>query len=234
MPLAPAQAQAPAGTATTRYCLRVDPITGSRIETIQCRTRDDWAALDLTANPRGGLGSWGKGDIVEYLRSGRNARASASGSMQEVIYHSTSRMSDSDLAAIATYLKELPPSAPARNMRPPDAAVMRSGAAIYVDNCSACHGPDGEGRPRYFPPLAGDAPVQAKDPTTIIRIILEGSRSVPTPAKPTAPAMPPFAWKLSDSEIASVTTFVRNSWGNSAPSVSRSQVGKLRARHASD
>ena len=47
MPLAPAQAQAPAGTASTRYCLRVDPITGSRIETIQCRTRDDWASLDV-------------------------------------------------------------------------------------------------------------------------------------------------------------------------------------------
>ena len=47
LPLAPAQAQAPAGTATTRYCLRVDPVTGSRIETIQCRTRDDWASLEV-------------------------------------------------------------------------------------------------------------------------------------------------------------------------------------------
>jgi hypothetical protein len=38
---------APPGTATTRYCLRVDPPTGSRIETIQCRTREDWADLDV-------------------------------------------------------------------------------------------------------------------------------------------------------------------------------------------
>jgi hypothetical protein len=38
---------APPGTATTRYCLRVDPETGSRIATIQCRTRDDWASLDV-------------------------------------------------------------------------------------------------------------------------------------------------------------------------------------------
>jgi hypothetical protein len=42
-----APATAPAGTATTRYCLRVDPITGSRIETIQCRTREDWASLEV-------------------------------------------------------------------------------------------------------------------------------------------------------------------------------------------
>jgi len=50
--LAPATAErssagAPAGTPTTRYCLRVDPITGSRLETIQCRTRADCASLDV-------------------------------------------------------------------------------------------------------------------------------------------------------------------------------------------
>jgi hypothetical protein len=41
---------APAGTAHTRYCLRVDPPTGSRIETIQCRTRDEWAELDVNVD----------------------------------------------------------------------------------------------------------------------------------------------------------------------------------------
>jgi hypothetical protein len=43
MPATPA----PPGTAETRYCLRVDPLIGSRIETIQCKTRDEWAALEL-------------------------------------------------------------------------------------------------------------------------------------------------------------------------------------------
>jgi hypothetical protein len=38
---------APAGDANTKYCLRVDPITGSRIETIQCRTREEWAQLEV-------------------------------------------------------------------------------------------------------------------------------------------------------------------------------------------
>lgn len=43
----PAATGAPAGSPTTRYCLRVEPVTGSRIETIQCRTREEWAELDL-------------------------------------------------------------------------------------------------------------------------------------------------------------------------------------------
>lgn len=49
LPLQPTAPQtgAPAGTALTRYCLRVDPITGSRMETVQCRTREEWAELDV-------------------------------------------------------------------------------------------------------------------------------------------------------------------------------------------
>ena len=34
---------APAGTETTRYCLRVEAITGSHVETVQCWTRAEWA-----------------------------------------------------------------------------------------------------------------------------------------------------------------------------------------------
>lgn len=40
-------AAAPSAPADARYCLRVDPIIGSRMETIQCRTRADWESLDV-------------------------------------------------------------------------------------------------------------------------------------------------------------------------------------------
>jgi mono/diheme cytochrome c family protein len=43
--------------------------------------------------------------------------------------------------------------------------------------------------------------------------------------------MPALGWKLDDSEIASVATYVRNAWGNSAPPVSPAQVAKLRRRY---
>jgi hypothetical protein len=38
---------APAAGPDARYCLRVDPVTGSRIETIRCETREGWAQLDV-------------------------------------------------------------------------------------------------------------------------------------------------------------------------------------------
>ena len=43
----PRTAVAPEAPPDARYCLRVDPITGSRMETVQCRTRDEWAGLEV-------------------------------------------------------------------------------------------------------------------------------------------------------------------------------------------
>ena len=43
-------AGAPPGGPNTRYCLRVDPGIGSRIETIQCMTREEWADLDVNVD----------------------------------------------------------------------------------------------------------------------------------------------------------------------------------------
>ena len=36
-------ATAPSGTASTRYCMRIEAITGSRLEQLRCWTREDWA-----------------------------------------------------------------------------------------------------------------------------------------------------------------------------------------------
>ena len=36
-------ATAPAGDANSRYCLRVEPVTGTRIEFVRCWTREEWA-----------------------------------------------------------------------------------------------------------------------------------------------------------------------------------------------
>jgi len=42
--------------------------------------------------------------------------------------------------------------------------------------------------------------------------------------------MPPFQQFLSDDEVAAVTTFVRNSWGNQAPGVGTIEVYRARER----
>jgi mono/diheme cytochrome c family protein len=53
-------------------------------------------------------------------------------------------------------------------------------------------------------------------------------RTAPTTTRPSPLSMPSFAWKLSDQEIADVSTYIRNSWGNHAAPVSASQAAKMR------
>jgi mono/diheme cytochrome c family protein len=189
---------------------------------------EEWFAPDLTSNPRTGLGRWTAADIVEYLRTGRNAHAGAVGQMAEVVTYSTSMLSDGDLNAIATYLKTLP-SSPATASATPAAAAMRAGGAVFFDACTACHLVDGKGQPRMFPPLQGSAVAQQRDPTGVVRLILAGGRTAPTQTRPSFQTMPSFAWKLSDQEAADVATYVRNSWGNRASPVSAKQVAKIRS-----
>ena len=83
---------------------------------------------------------------------------------------------------------------------------MKAGAAIYADQCSACHAKDGRGVDFLFPALAGSPNVHSEDPTSLVRVVLQGARSLATAKEPTGPGMPSFAWKLSDAEIAAVLT----------------------------
>ncbi|SMP68983.1 cytochrome c oxidase subunit II [Noviherbaspirillum suwonense] len=78
------------------------------------------------------------------------------------------------------------------------------GEKIYAANCVACHQANGKGVPGAFPALDGSAVVTGpKGPQ--IDILLNGKNAMP-------------AWKsvLSDTDIAAVITYTRNSWSNKA------------------
>jgi mono/diheme cytochrome c family protein len=107
---------------------------------------------------------------------------------------------------------------------------MRRGEAIYSDACASCPLLKGVGQSRVFAPLAGNAVVQQSDPAGLAHLILAGSRTAPTATRPSALSMPSFAWKLTDPQIADVSTYIRNSWGNQAQPVSARQVADMRRR----
>jgi mono/diheme cytochrome c family protein len=187
-----------------------------------------WFAPRLDGAERSGLKSWSVDDIVEYLQSGRNGRSHAGKLMAEVVVNSTSKMSDADVRAIAVYLKDLPAGAPEPVVTPPPQADMTAGAAVYAHACIACHEADGSGAPRIYPPLPGNANLLAADPSSTLRIILDGAQTVTTPRAPNAGSMPAYAKQLSDQQIADVANYIRNSWGNAAPAVTPAQVAKAR------
>jgi mono/diheme cytochrome c family protein len=188
-----------------------------------------WFAPRLDNAERSGLKSWSVDDLVEYLSSGRNAKSHADGLMAEMVVNSTSKMSDADVRAIAVYIKDLPAGAPEPAVTPPPQGDMTAGAAVYAHACVSCHEADGSGAPRIYPPLPGNANLQSADPSSTLRIILDGAQTVTTPRAPNAGSMPAYAKQLSDQEVADVANYIRNSWGNAAPPVTPAQVRKARA-----
>jgi mono/diheme cytochrome c family protein len=189
----------------------------------------NWFAPDLTGSRRLGIGDWTVDDIALYLKTGRNRYDIASGPMADMVTHSTAHLTDGDLRAIAVYLKDLPPGGSIA--LPPVAAQdpsMQRGEAIYNERCAACHTVAGEGIVGLFPRLSAAPLVQQSQATSLIRVVLEGSRAVATDGAPTGPAMPSFAWQLSDAEVAAVVTYIRNAWGNTAPAVSAGEVANMR------
>ncbi len=194
-----------------------------------------WFAPNITGNDRVGIGAWSTDDIVSYLKTGVNAHSIASGPMADEVEDSSSHMTATDLRAVADFLK----SQSAGGNQPGQALAannpaMQAGGAIYIDECSACHTPDGAGVARLFPTLKGSPLVQSAEPTSLIHVVLEGSRAVATDPAPTAPAMPPFAWKLSDRQVADVVTYIRNAWGNHASPVTTGDVSAARKTLASN
>jgi len=199
---------------------------------------DGWYAPSLRGDPNTGLGRWSEADIVQFLKTGRNAHAVVVGSMSDAFNNSTQFMSDDDLKAIARYLKSLPGTKDEKpwqyqtsaNLSDVGVRLKIPGAQTFMAKCSACHGANGRGQGPWIPPLAGAASSMAPENATSINAVLNGSARIVADGVPDAYRMPPYRNQLSDQEIAQVLTFVRTSWGNTGGAVKPDEVKALRDR----
>jgi cytochrome c oxidase subunit II len=97
--------------------------------------------------------------------------------------------------------------------------LMARGQQVYMANCAACHQPTGQGVPNAFPALAGSKVVLGPKEAQIL-LVLHG--------KPNT-AMASFK-QLSDTELAAVVTYTRNSWGNASGEAQPAEVKTARAK----
>lgn len=86
------------------------------------------------------------------------------------------------------------------------AELMTLGKQKYEQLCSACHKADGTGLPPLYPALKGSSVAVGKPISRHIDIILNGI--------PGSAGMQPYKDQLTDQEIAAITTYERNAWGN--------------------
>ena len=104
---------------------------------------------------------------------------------------------------------------------------FKDGNALFQLNCSACHQSTGLGMPGTFPPLAKSDFLMNR-PDMGIGILLNGFNSEPITVNGNhfQGVMPKLS--LTDDQIASILTYVRNSWGNKSPAVKEKDVKKER------
>ncbi len=190
-----------------------------------------WYAVDLTGSSSG-LADWTKRDIEDYLHTGLNRFSTAYGPMKDVVADSTRHLSKADRAAMAEYLKSLQPSAAIAAATKPVETVRKGqspeGQSLYSIHCATCHLPTGLGSDETGPSMVGNPVVEGRDPSSLINVILYGPDlpDIQLPIQRTQ--MEAYKDQLSDEDIARLSTFMRQSWGNHAEPVSAEDVRQQR------
>ena len=190
-----------------------------------------WFAPSLHPLPAGRGPQVTAQDLAELLRTGQHRHGSASGPMAGVVLRSTQHWSEADLQAAAAYLRSLPvhppaPQQPTRAQASAPADEASRGQRLYAERCADCHGPQGQGVPGRYSPLAGNPSVTQPDVRNLVQMLQHGGFAAATRAQPRPFGMPPQ--ELSVAETTALLNHLRQSWGHRSPSVADVDVIRLR------
>jgi mono/diheme cytochrome c family protein len=132
------------------------------------------------------------------------------------------------LSATAQVKKPAPAKAGAAKQASGGAATIAKGKSLYKQHCLSCHQENGSGVPGMNPPLIKTEYVLG-DKKRLIGILLNGlNEDVEINGEYYSNPMPSQA-ALKDQEIADILSYVRNSFGNKASTVSTAEVTAVRA-----
>lgn len=205
-----------------------------------------WYAPNVTSNPNGGIGGWSVAELVQYMKASRvEGKAQAAGPMAEAVAASFQHMSDADLTAIATFLKDVPSKPDAGGLLKPrydygqpatteatqgGAAAADPGWKVYSDNCAACHQPSGEGN-QVFPSLFHNTATVSGRGDNLIATILNGVNFTVGDTEVFMPAFGDSAAAgqgLTNQQISDVSTFVFKHFGDPSWHFTADQVQVMR------
>ncbi len=200
------------------------------------RVQDHAALLEKAANDDHGrvrleaivAASW-----MNDIPSARKIVAAATAKGVDVWSEKAAKTAADRLAGMAEQIVAEYPVLPAPSHLD-DAAKKQylAGQEVYFRDahCATCHQPAGLGLDPAFPSIS-KSPWVTGDDDRLIKLTLKGLMGpMELNGKKydgTVP-MTPFGGLLKDEEVAAVLTFVRNSFGNQAPSISVDQVKKVR------
>lgn len=107
------------------------------------------------------------------------------------------------------------------------AKLMARGQQVFTEYCKTCHQANGQGLGAVYPPLAKSDYLKSTPMPQIIKEVVNGkSGKIKVNGKEYNGVMAPLPKKYTDEDIASVITYVYNSFGNSGPTVTVADVKK--------
>ncbi|MDE2167600.1 MAG: c-type cytochrome [Alphaproteobacteria bacterium] len=203
-----------------------------------------WFAPNITSDADSGIGAWSVDNLVRYMRDGHaSGVAQAAGPMAEAIDNSLRYLTEEDLRAIAVYLKTVPAVHDSADTKPPFAwgtagdalSTIRgvavpadrdqwSGARLYDAYCATCHQAQGQGSfDGGLPSLFHNTTLGRANTSNLVMAILDGVHRQPDVD------MPGFANELSDRQVATLSSYLIQRFGNPSGSVTVDQVKTARA-----
>jgi mono/diheme cytochrome c family protein len=203
-----------------------------------------WKAYNITSDEIYGIGSWTNQQLSDYLSKGHaTGRGAASGPMGEVVENSLQYLTQEDVAALGTYLREVrpqqgeagselndhPPLALAATADTPGADELARedrGRQLFAGDCTGCHLWNGQGRQNEAAALLGAQAVNDPEARNLTQIILQGSQ---LRTAHTEGFMPSFGLAYSDAQVAALGNFVLAHFGGKQGKLTSEDIAKRRA-----
>lgn len=207
-----------------------------------------WKAFNITSDPISGVGAWSDAELGQYLQTGVVAgKASAAGGMAEAIEHSLRYLTADDIAALVLYLRGVPAIRDSGDSKPrfaygtqaSDEIDLRGVAGViassdasspqelFSGHCASCHSASGGGSAdNFYPSLMNNSVLGSRDPSNLVMVMLHG---VSRAGKDGDTFMPPFADRLNDVQIASLSNYLLKQFGNDQARVDAAFVAQQRA-----
>ncbi|MGR4893633.1 c-type cytochrome [Sphingopyxis sp. LARHCG72] len=217
-----------------------------------------WYAPNISSDPVAGIGAMSADELFQYLKAGKvKGKAQAGGEMGLAVEMSFSKLTDRDLRAIVSYIRDLPPIADASLTKPKfaqgqpytevskfrgvgdvssDNALAGGPAQLFAANCASCHGVRAEGSlDGYFPSLFHNSALTTGGGRNLVATILFGlSRK----GADGLAFMPGFGGKatdiaaFSDDEVAELANYLLRHYGDASIAVTPQLVAEVRAGRA--
>lgn len=199
--------------------------------TLQGAVVGEFEAPDITPS---GLAdrNWNRDDLVLFFETGASPEGTAFGDMFLAVKNSLRLLTHEDRVAIATYLMDSHGGAPGKGEEHvaklgDEAHENAAGQALYLSNCSLCHGPDGKGIEATMPALAGNATVAQRDGVNLVRAVANGIDSQRmSPTQGYGP-MPAFQDRLSVEDMTDLVNYVRSVFGADLPDLGKDDVDRI-------